>query len=137
MLLGLSQLEIALLISFRRLVLRKGNRSLPFDTVFSEYSSMYLGEGQQHRNNHRRAGLVDDDQNWIQTSDLYGKPLAWKAWTRLMDAELLEPDIGVKTGGRQQQSVRLTVDMDDIKAAIDKHDGVGATLRAWGTTWIT
>mmetsp|Transcript_7283 Transcript_7283/g.32304 ORF Transcript_7283/g.32304 Transcript_7283/m.32304 type:complete len:377 (-) Transcript_7283:1749-2879(-) len=124
-LLGLSTLEIALLISYRRLVMRKGIDNYNFSNVYEEYASMNAGEGRRRAKTN--VNLLHEGDA-LGSGGIVSKRLAHKAWTQLLDSEVLECGA---------EGTHLTVTLHDIKAAMDRHEGVNATLRAWGGSFIT
>jgi len=84
---------------------------------------MYAGEG----NNSARAS-TSFTEDVVRGGETFSQSLAWKAWSRLLDAEIVE---------RVDSGVRPTVDMDAVRRALDRHEGVTAVMKAWGSSWIT
>mmetsp|Transcript_7280 Transcript_7280/g.32292 ORF Transcript_7280/g.32292 Transcript_7280/m.32292 type:complete len:108 (-) Transcript_7280:1749-2072(-) len=105
--------------------MRKGIDNYNFSNVYEEYASMNAGEGRRRAKTN--VNLLHEGDA-LGSGGIVSKRLAHKAWTQLLDSEVLECGA---------EGTHLTVTLHDIKAAMDRHEGVNATLRAWGGSFIT
>lgn len=145
MLESLSILELSLLVGLRLLKFVKRRRAPCFDEVYVEYRTLVNSVGGV-------AGTADVDDvlagSVVTSSDVFSKRVAFRAFERLIDAELLAYGGGGGGGSsssasaslvasvpKEKRAVELRLYPDEIDAALRAHPMASTVLQRWGASW--
>jgi Origin recognition complex (ORC) subunit 4 C-terminus/AAA ATPase domain len=114
---GLSVLELALLVALRKLEkkCKSEEQALIFGDVYDEYALIKQGGNQSF--------VGSEGEPVVERS------VAEKAWSRLIEASLV---VRVGQGPSAMRRVCLAVDPSDVDAALQKHSHASAFLTRWG-----
>lgn len=123
-LLGLSRLEMTLLVALKLRAERKGGERGPvlFREVFEEYSSLRTGGSDM---------LVSSSEGGEAILDI---AVAEKAWSRLVEHSLV---VQSKTGPCASRGSWLGVHATDVMQALGKHPEMSSELQRWGKRMLS